>query len=218
LLERRQARLQLLQKIKDDKEKQKSQPQPESQPRPQPQEQPKYFGLNNIRQSYRTIISSPPSGTDSLRWELKIGEDDYNLLTITRLQIPRILFNGYIPYLLLKIRQIEDDKPIINNIPLFQIPSAISDGMTNWKPDCDYSIHLQSSEFIEFMIATPDGDILSLISSDHSRLGKKSRFITGYSKQSSPDIVYPISELDTYSNETLKYNLQNHAVNLFMTV
>ncbi len=196
--------------------------------------QPQHLHFETIRQPHRTIISSPPSGIDTIRWNLD-HDNDYCITGISRLQIPRILFNTYVPYLLLKIwcKQTERlsesasvsqiEKPIIHTIPLFQIPSAISDGMTNWKPDTHTEGNMYiTSTSIEFMICTPDGDGISLLSSDHSRfiknISQSSRFISGYSKQSNPDIVYPISEIDTHSTETFKYSLQSHTVNLFITV
>ena len=150
------------------------------------------------------------------------------IVGISRLQIPRILFSGYIPYLLLKIRHQHNsdllpEKPKTYSIPLFQIPSAISDGMTNWKPDSEsLTMYIQPTDdsSITFMICTPDGDPISLLSSNHTRFEKNlsqvSRFITGYSKQSNPDFVYPISEIDTTSTESFKYILQSHSVNLFI--
>jgi hypothetical protein len=230
LLERRQAKQELLRKVHESKQN-KSQPIiPQNIPSLSIAPSSSYTSTTNNTSPipHRTLISSPPIGSDSLRWDWK-PDNDVILSDILRLQIPQIILPSYLPYLILKLKiqppSNPDEesfvKPSLFSIPLFLSPdSSISpNNLTTWKPDNTPSILIHKSSVITFFINLPDGDTISLLSSNHSKIGpdlSSSKFLSGFSKQSNPDIVYPITELDTDSTETFKYSLHPHSLNLFI--
>jgi hypothetical protein len=170
-----------------------------------------------INNNLITIISHPPSGIDSLRWEYSIpiqkNGESYKLLGISRLIIPHFLTNK-LPYILLRVGVVI--------IPLFLSPITPTDSpFYNYIPDnpSHNSLFNIDSSNINISICSPDGEPLPL----EIPLGEfpnilNPNILSGVSSPKSPDIVTPYDIFTQQQSEetSIRLILSQYSVSIFL--